>query len=82
MQGYWQVQLTVGRVRNGPAKEDGHWGLNLGTAAIEREGHEDLRGKERRPQGFEGKREGHEDLRGVKGEGHEVLRGKERATRI
>ena len=30
--------MTVG-VRNGAAKEDGHWDLNLGTAAIEREDH-------------------------------------------
>ena len=37
--------MTVG-VRNGAAKEDGHWDLNLGAAAIERENHKVLRGKE------------------------------------
>ena len=31
--------MLAGRVRNGAAKEDGHWDLNLGTAAIEREDH-------------------------------------------
>ena len=31
--------LTVGGVRNGAAKEDGHWDLNLGPAAIERRDH-------------------------------------------
>ena len=36
----------VGGVRNGAAKEDGHWDLNLGPAAIEREDYAVLRGKE------------------------------------
>ena len=36
--------MTVG-VRNGAAKEDGHWDLNLGVAAIEIEGHAVLKGK-------------------------------------
>ena len=35
----WQVLLIVGGVRNGATKEDGHWDLNLGAAAIEVEGH-------------------------------------------
>ena len=37
--------MTVG-VRNGAAKEDGHWDLNLGTAVIEGEDHTVLRRKE------------------------------------
>ena len=39
----------VGGVRNGAAKEDGRWYLNVGVAAIEREreDHVVLRGKER-----------------------------------
>ena len=31
--------MTIGGVRNGAAKEDGLWDLNVGTAAIEREDH-------------------------------------------
>ena len=44
----------MGGVGNGAAEEDGHWDLNLGMAAIEREDHEVLRGK----------REDHAVLRG------------------
>ena len=38
----WQVELIVGGVGNGAAKEDGCWDLNLGVAALEREDHEVL----------------------------------------
>ena len=38
--------MTVGGVGNGAAKEDGHWDLNLGAAAIEGEDHAVLWGKE------------------------------------
>ena len=34
--------MIVGGVRNGAAEEDGHWDLNLGAAAIEREDHKVL----------------------------------------
>ena len=40
--------VTVGGVRNGAAKEDGRWDLNLGAAAIGGEDHAVLRGKEKR----------------------------------
>ena len=33
----------VGGVRNGAAKEDGHWDLNLGPAAIEGRDHAALK---------------------------------------
>ena len=36
----------MGGVGNGAAEEDWHWDLNLGAAAIERENHKVLRGKE------------------------------------
>ena len=49
----------MGGVRNGAAKEDGHWDLNLGPAAIERRDHaasksrEDHKvlGEKKRPRG-------------------------------
>ena len=53
----------VGGVRNGAAKEDGHWDLNLGAAAIEREDHTVL--EERRgPLGSEGEERGSRGLGG------------------
>ena len=52
----------VGGVRNGAAKEDGRWDLNLGAAAIEREDHVVLKEK----------RDDHEAL-GKKGEKHAAL---------
>ena len=54
--------MIVGGVGNGAAEEDGHWDLNLGTAAIEREDHAVL----------EERREDQEVL-GKKGEDHAAL---------
>ena len=34
--------MIIGGVRNGAAKEDGRWDLNLGPAAIEKEDHKAL----------------------------------------
>ena len=34
----WQVELIIGRVRNGAAEEDWCWDLNPGAAAILRRG--------------------------------------------
>ena len=45
--------MVVGGVGNGAAKEDGHWDLNLGTAAIGEEDHVVL---------MEGKEEDHKVL--------------------
>ena len=42
--------MIVGGVGNGPAEEDQHWDLNPGAAAIGREDHTALRGKERTTQ--------------------------------
>ena len=49
--------MTVGGVRNGAAKEDGHWDLNLGVAAIKRREPRGSEGKGRGPCGSEVKKE-------------------------
>ena len=55
--------MTVGGVRNGAAKEDGHWDLNLGPAAI----------GEKRPRGSKVNGEDHKVL-GEKGVDHAALK--------